>query len=189
MKVYKFFKIPDENDRKNTHIEERYPLYAITNDKELAKRFKHDRNMKKFIYKKHTQVTREEYIEMCNIYRGAVLESHKVTTIFKNQHTKENAIEKEILMTYNEYQMLDTLGSYLEDDVYWQSVPFPLIFKKKYVKMLKDFEYITFYSLMNTETMPYHLAEKLSKYIEDYSGPSILFDEAARFITIISDTL
>ena len=66
MKVYKFFKIPDENDRKNAHIEERYPLYAITNDKELAKRFKHDRNMKKFIYKKHTQVTREEYIEMCS---------------------------------------------------------------------------------------------------------------------------
>lgn len=189
MKVYKFFKIPDENDDRDATLEQKYPLYAITNNKEMADRFKHDRNMKKFIYKKHKHVTKEEYAEMCNEDRGSVLELYEATTIFKNQHTRKNAIKKKILMTFYERQMLEEIDSYLDDESFWRSMPYPLIFKKKYVNMLEVFQYMTYYKLMTVEYLPYRWAEKLSNEDDDYSAPSIIFDDVAKFISIIVDTL
>jgi hypothetical protein len=92
-------------------------------------------------------------------------------------------------MTYFERQMLEETDSMLEDDGIWQSMPYPLIFKTKYVKMLDVLQYMTYYKLMTVEGLPDRWAEKLSDDDDDYSAPSIIFDEAAKFISIISDTL
>ena len=191
MKVYKFFKIPDkELDNPNDRIEERYQLYAMTNNKEYAKRFKNDRNMKKFIYKVDKHITKEEYAELSNYDRGTILELVKVRTIFNNNHTAENSTHEEILMTFYESQMLSDMESYFESEEYWRDQPYPLIFKKKYVKALDALQYVKMYKLINMEYTPHKYMNKLSEYCEDdYSGPSFTFDEAAKFITIISDTL
>jgi len=188
MKIYKFFKIPDEDDN-NGCLEERYPLYAITNNKDLANRFKHDRNMKKFICKTHKHITKEEYAEMCNEDRGSVLELYEAITIFKNQHTKKNSTKTNILITYYERQMIEEMDSYLADESFWRQMPYPLIFKNRYVKMLDVFQYLTYYKLMTAEYLPYRWAKKLSNEDDDYSAPSIVFDDVAKFISIISDTL
>jgi hypothetical protein len=92
MKLYKFFKIPEKNERDDTDIEDKYVLYAITNNKKLAKRFKKERNMNKFIIKVHEDITKEEYSEICNSSnnRSAVLELHDLLTVLDDNHTKEN---------------------------------------------------------------------------------------------------
>ena len=63
MKVYKFFRIPDDNEKDNIDLEQKYTLYAITNNKDYAQLFKDTRNMKKFLCKTHKNVTKEEYAE------------------------------------------------------------------------------------------------------------------------------
>ena len=190
MKVYKFFKIPDDDDSREYELEDKYVLYAITNNKKYAERFKEDRNMKRFIYKVYDDVSKEEYADICNNdnNRGAVLEVHKLTTIFNN-HTRANRVEKEVLMTNWEKQIVNEPSTLLDDERAWQMMPFPLIFKSKYRKMLEVLQYITFYKLMTADFISPNLMEKISEIDDDYSAPSIEFDEVAIFIDQIQSTL
>lgn len=189
MKVYKFFKIPNIDDDHKIDLERKYVLYAITNNKVYAERFKEDRNMKKFIFKVHQNVTKEEYAEMCNEERGAVLDFFKLDTIFDDNHTRPNIKQCDVLMTYWERQLLDEPNTILDDESIWQSMPFPLIFKSKYFKALDEFEYVTYYKLMSVERLTDNLARKLAETDDDYSAPAISHDEVALFIDIIRDTL
>lgn len=190
MKVYKFFKIPNKDDNHPNDLEQRYSLYAITNKKEYAERFKEDRNMKKFIFKVYKGVTKEEYAEMCNSAdRGAVLAFYPLTTVLNDNHTVANKDVCDVLMTYYEQQMITDYQTMLDDESLWRYMPFPLIFKSKYRKLLDALQYVTYYKLMSAEFLPYHLAEKLSILDDDYSAPTILYDEAALFVNMIKDTL
>ena len=188
MKVYKFFKIPDD-DGDDIELDHKYILYAITNNKEYAERFKADRNMKKFICKVHKGITKEEYVDMCNQDRGSVLEIHELTTIFNNNHTFNNKERRKVLMTYTERQLVDEPSTILDDESVWHSMPYPLIFKSKYFNMLESFQYVNYYKLMTCEHLPYELAELLSMLNDDYSAPMLLYDEVALFVSIIQSTL
>ena len=189
MKVYKFFKVPDKNDRDEVDLDHKYILYAMTNNKEYAKRFKEDRNMKKFIYKVHNDISKEEYIEMCNHDRGSILELHELVTIFDNNHTFNNKEKRKVLMTYTERQLVEEPMTLLDDESTWHSMPYPLIFKSKYFNMLDKFQYLNYYKLMTCEYLPYKLSEKLSTHNDDYSAPTLLYDEVALFVSIIQSTL
>lgn len=189
MKVYKFFKIPSRHDRDNIDIEQKYVLYAITNNKEFANRFKEERNMKKFIYKVHDGVSKEEYAEMCNEDRTAVLELYRLRTVLNNNHTLNNSEEREILMTYWEKQLIDEPPSLLEDEAYWKDMPYPLLFKNKYVDVLNTLQYISLYKLMASAYLPFELIQRLSTTgDDDYSAPSFEYDNVAIFININEDT-
>ena len=190
MKVYKFFKVPPK-DEDNIDLERKYVLYAITNNREYAERFKEDRNMKKFIIKTHKGVSKEEYIEMCNNDRGAVLELNTLTTVFDDNHTSNNSVEKKVLMTYWERQLIEEPNTLLDNEHFWAKMPFPLIFKTKYIKTLEVFQYINYYKLMTSPYLPYGMSERLNEHGDDtdYSAPSILLDEVSLFIQIIQDTL
>lgn len=189
MKVYKFFKIPDIDEDDDIDLERKYILYAITNNKDYAQRFKEDRNMKKFICKVHTDVDKEEYAEMCNADRGCVLGVYALTTIFEKTRIRKHAVSKDVLMTYNEKQLIDDAQTIIDDESVWQTMPYPLIFKPKYISVLKDLQYLTYYTLMTCEHLPYHLAEKLADMTDDYSAPSLIHDEVALFIQMIQNTL
>lgn len=189
MKVYEFFKIPDKDDKDEIDLECKYVLYAITNNKEYAKRFKEDRNMDKFIYKVHEGIDKEEYAELCNNERGAVLGFYPLMTVFNDKHTRKNATEKKVLMTYWEKQLTEELNTILDDEVFWNSMPYPLIFKSKYVTMLNKFQYISYYKIMTCMYLPDKLAEKLAKISDDYSSPNFTHDELSLFINAIKDTL
>ena len=191
MKIYKFFKIPDNDDHIDIEIERKYVLYAITNKKKYAERFKEDRNMDKFIFKVDEDVSPEEYADICNDdnNRGNVLELYALTTIFNKQHTKQNSEQREVLMTHWERQMIEEPNTLLDDERFWQMMPFPLIFKTKYNKVLEVLQYTTFYKLMTAEYLPYMLSLKLSEEEDDYAAPSIAFDEVRIFIDQIESTL
>ena len=189
MTIYKFFKIPKDCDNDTYDLESKYELYAITNNKEMAERFKEDRNMKKFIYKKDKHVTKEEYAEICNNNRGALLSYQPLTTTF-GPKIHSNIQSYDVLMTYFEKQLINEPDTLLDNEQYWAEMPYPLIFKSKYIKCLSRLEYITFYRLMTAEFLPFHLSEKMSKIDgDDYSAPAVSYDELALFIGIIKDTL
>lgn len=190
MKIYKFFKIPDENEKDDIDIERKYILYAITNNKEIAKRFKKDRNMEKFIYKTHSGITKEEYADMCNENRSSVLEYHKLRTVFDDYHTKSNSKEVTVLMTNWEYQLVEDVDTIMANDI-WRNLPYPLIFNKKYLNALNTLEYINMYKIINIDILPFEIIEKIDEYFnnDDYSAPNIIYDELSVFIRIIKDTL
>ena len=189
MKVYKFFKIPNDNDDRDMYLEDKYVLYAITNNKEYAKRFKEDRNMDKFIYQVNKGVTKEEYAQMCNENRGSVLMIHSVDTVMDKPRVRKNIVEKKVLITYWEKQLIEEPMLPFENEEFWRHMPPPHIFKDKYVKALKKIEYITYYKLMNAPYMSHNMANKLSETDDDYSGPSIIYDELSVLIHTIEDTL
>ena len=188
MKVYKFFKIPEISDD-DIDLESKYILYAITNNKKYAERFKSDRNMKKFIFKEHSGVTKEEYADMCNKDRSAVLDIYNLSTVFDDNHTRENTVTTKVLMTYWEHQIVDEPSTLLDDESLWRDMPYPLVFKKKYIEMLKELQYITYYKLMTPGNIPHHLSDKLSDISDDYAAPSIMYDDVAIFINSVQDTL
>lgn len=189
MKVYKFFKIPDIDENDDIDLERKYTLYAITNNKNYANRFKEDRDMKKFICKTHDDIDKDEYAEMCNEDRGSVLGIYPLVTIFDKVRIRENAVTKEVLMTYSEKQLIDDAQTILDDESLWQSMPYPLIFKSKYVSVLKALQYMTYYALMTCEYLPYEFAQPIHESNEDYSAPTLLHDEVALFIQMIQNTL
>lgn len=192
MKVYKFFKIPSDGDDRETCLEDKYILYAITNNKEYAKRFKEDRNMDKFIYQVNKDVTKEEYSSMCNENRGAVLMVHTLDTVKDGKHTKNDLIQKQVLITYWEKQLIEEPLLPIDDENMWSQMPFPFIFKKKYIKALRTLQYVTFYKLMTASNISYELAERLhanEDEDDDYSAPSIVYDELMVLIHTIKDTL
>jgi hypothetical protein len=92
-------------------------------------------------------------------------------------------------MTYWEYQLVKDTD--FMDEQFWESMPYPLLFKTKYFKILEKLEYVTFYKLMNAQKLSFKQMEQLCQNLEDddYSAPSILMDEVAMFISLIKDTL
>lgn len=191
MKIYKFFKIPDDNDDIDIETEQKYVLYAITNKKKYAERFKEDRNMDKFIFKIDKNVSEDEYANICNEYnnRGAVLDLYSLTTIFNKNHTKRNSVQKKVLMTYWEKQMVEDPNTLFDDERFWEMMPYPLIFKSKYSNALEVLQFTAYYKLMAVNFISYYMMEKLSTEDDDYSTPSLEFDEVRLFIDQIKSTL
>ena len=66
MRVWRFYKKPTKVNEIPETIseEEKFPLYAITNDKKLAKEFMKTRDMSIFTVKKDTEVGKSEYAEI-----------------------------------------------------------------------------------------------------------------------------
>lgn len=87
-------------------LSEKFPLYAITNDKEKAKEFMKQRNMKLFIIK-DSHMEKESWIEFCGRNRGALLQYASFST--RDPHPEKGACDIEafvkevsVLVTFNE---------------------------------------------------------------------------------------
>lgn len=167
-------------------------LYAITNKKEYAERFQNDRDMDQFIMHVHKHVTKEEYKDLCNEERSSVLEIHELSTVMSDERISKNIQDVQVLMTYWEWQLTKEPVILMDDEEWWEDMPFPLIFKDKYIKALEALQYITYYKIMKGPYLSEYLLQKLfgSTSIEDdYSAPSISYDELSIFINTVLDTL
>ena len=191
MQVWEFFKKPDDGGNINEHLECKYMLYAITNKKAYAKRFMTDRDMNKFIIQRHKNITKEEYIELANLERQSVLEVHEIMTVPKNKHTDSSIERREVLVTYWEWQIIEEPVLLFDDENFWKNMPFPLIFKDKYVKILKDFQYISFYKIFLGYIIPKHAMQMFERYgiDDDYDSVDIEYDQLSVLMDGIYDTL
>lgn len=182
MKVWRYYFKPDENDSNK-----RYDLYAITNDKSLAKQFEKERNMDKFI-KRCTNEDRETYADVANDNRASVLNvrSFVTRTVLPNgtiQHT-----DADILCTDYEYQTIKDgaeTASYVTTEDYWwhASKHSYMAFKNKIINALRLLEYVAHYKLYN---LSFDVA--IDPDDDDYSAPDLWIDEVGVFISTFKDT-
>ena len=198
MYLWRFFKKPDtpeEDIPMSVTSTDKYPLYAITNQKLFAQRFKSERNMNKFISMK-TEVDKEEYIEYASLSRGCVLELHKLTTV-KNKYKKDQVLfDVEVLITNQEYQLCVEPSFNLTDEYWWSTYAIsPYIFNKKIMKALKNLDYGIAYKLFNYdgELISTDIDLSIKKSLgfnenDDYCGPSWEIDILNYFISIYGET-
>ena len=74
-------------DYESLSVEDKYPLFAITNDKKIKKEFESCYNMKQF-KRMVTELTEDEYVDFAMRNRGKVLEMYEFTGV--NNHWKKN---------------------------------------------------------------------------------------------------
>lgn len=195
MRLHEFFKrdsLKDDYERGLSDSPDYRPIpYAITYKKKDAKQFMKERNMDKFIHKVH-DVDKEDAIKFCSLneYRGSVLERHNLTTVAPGKHTKECAVVKKVLLTLNEYtEVSDPTDPILEDPEWWYDAPMPGIFKDKYLKALKNFQYVNYYKMIGPEILNDSALDLLYQAVDNsYEGPAIFYDELAALISIAYDT-
>lgn len=188
MKCYKFYKVPPENESdisKKNHISDRYVLYGITNNKELAKLFMKQRNMKRFILMKD-HMEKEEYASFVNRNRSCLLQEYPLTTVINKYTKKEKIININIVLSYDEELMImedPLIPCMYNDDNYWTSmatiITQPDIFKKKYQKALKFIDYSFNWRVM----VPFYV---LGDTNFDDEAPNISYDEVELLIYTFS---
>lgn len=103
MKLYKYFRIADSDD-KDTTIREKYTLYAVTSDKTEAKLFENSRKEGIFL-KKVTKAGKKTCIDYLNKHRDAMLSWNELKTV-KFDDEKIRHIVANVLMTDMEYDMI-----------------------------------------------------------------------------------
>jgi hypothetical protein len=186
VKIYKFYLKPTKDaDDKRKSIGERYTLYALTNKKKLAKLFKKQRDMSKFLFKTDS-VDFDEWSELANGNNGSVLSMYSLTTCDGKIRTIDHRADIDILMTLNEKSILDDGADLFElsDERFWECMPIPIIFKKKYQLVFELFQITVLYKLYRAFDLPNNIREEMFGLVEDdYQGPEFEIDELKKFIS------
>lgn len=184
MHLWRYIKKPTDVELKEDDFPSisKYNLYALTVDKELAKRFEKERDMNRFI-KRVTKVSKEEYAEFANSHRGKVLTLQKIRTVENKNTNSQRIFNVELLVTQDEYQFAKEPQIPINYEGWWTSLDtFKLLFNKKIMKALEYLDFIDGYKLFDMgEQMTYEesLYNKLSEW---------KYDELAYFITLYGDT-
>lgn len=189
MQVWRFYKKPEvdlESIPDSVSITDKYPLYAVTCEKKLAKRFMMERDMDKFIVRTDDDAEKEEYSQFANMNRSTVLDIYKLETSNKDNEV----ITVDVLMTFNEYQYVkETMCVPLFDENWWYTMPNPNLFNKSIKKSLRKLGYIQAFKLYNSGTNEYGATRTdflLDEEDDDFSAPPWMVDELSYFINIFS---
>lgn len=110
MKIYKFYKKPDKEHenmiiRNDYDLMTKYPLYALTNDKKLAKKFRKTRNMKMFL-EKVDDMDNEQYVMFAKKHRGRVIVSTTLETVLDKNTENQKVAYATVIATDNELNYL-----------------------------------------------------------------------------------
>lgn len=200
MKVYKFYKNPTDEElisAEDLSIEDKYPLYAFTDNKDLRERFIADRDMSKFI-EIVSKMGKDEYVNFANKNNGERLD------VYKYEHNKGYVSGASGEIRYSKtYRMVDVpvvstwserewVGSIAEDGItdltdYIGYQFFPFILKSKYVKALSTLEFLSYWKLLGPTDrfQDYARDDELDEL--DYSPPAIQIDELNLLVQLFSD--
>ena len=189
--VYRFYQKYDDNildANMDLDIQDKYPLYALTNNKKLAKEFMNQRNMDMFILRK-SKMEEDEYITFANRNSSSVLSPYEYTYYDRNNNFKE--CDTTIVSTWNEREILSAImddTAQIDETLSYDVVPF--IFDKKYVKALDTLGYVAFWKLYgNVNKYRDVLTEEELDFADDYSFPDVKYDEVSLFINMYSYTM
>lgn len=155
MKVWRFYKIPGNGDIDHLSLEDKYPLYAFTTNKDLAKSFMESRDMKKFI-KRASKMETEEYQKLAEHNRLCELKEHTFTT-FRHKYTeKEERIGVSLAVTLNESCIIEDTPLMIQSEEFWDNLkPWgnPELFCKDLQDALISLDYWLNYQIYNGDTM------------------------------------
>lgn len=144
MKVYKFYRKPSEDLMKIPNsefsIQQKYPLYAITGDKRIAKLFRKTRNMDLFL-EKIDDLEKEVVDDLLVSKRSRILEKLELETRI-NKNTKEESVKYvTVLMTESEFDLISEYGDSGEIlNIMTEWVPFE-VFSEKMKHVLEKVAY------------------------------------------------
>lgn len=187
MKTWRFYKIPqdeilEECQMTKMSLHDTYRLYALTNKKDLAKKFMEQRDMSRFIVKSdHAFEELEDYSTYANRHRSTVLEEYTLKT--KSDNGKRKKID--LVVTYMERQEIEEPNIFFFTEEFWNEIFVPTrIFKSGYQKALE------FYTALAKMYAPdlcirYGIPDDL----DDYAVPGYSYDEVNVFLRVFGDTL
>ena len=187
MKSWRFYKVPNDEVLKDCQmnkmsLRDTYRLYALTNKKELAKKFMEQRDMSRFIVKSdHAFDELEAYSTYANRHRSTVLEEYDLTT--RSEENKQKKIS--LVITYGERQEIEEPNVFLFTEEFWNDIFVPtILFKPEYQKAL---ELYTALAKMYAPDLciRYGIPEEL----DDYAVPGYTYDEVNLFLRVYGDTL
>lgn len=121
-------------------------LYAYTDDKELYKLFKHQRNMKLFYYKKQ-ELTKEDVRELTEEAYDRILSECELKY---SENGKPGSI-KMVITTMEKLSVMNESADLIACDIYTYAWINPYIFKKDIIKSLKILKYIDCYNIVSKE--------------------------------------
>ena len=148
MKLYKYFRVADEDDA-DINMREKYTLYAATTSKEDAKLFEKSRK-KGYFLKKVTKANKKTCIDYLNKHRDSMLLWNELRTM-RHIDDKMKHVVADVLMTESEYDSIIMT----EDDIYPvlpTDIVNPRIFKQEYQNMLYNTGYSSAYIVHEVST-------------------------------------
>ena len=175
-KVWRFYtKGEIDND-------EKYHLYAITNQKDFAKQFQEERDMNKFIVKK-SEEDFDDWKELAREAGDAVLDIRDLQTKHKTDTNTYSTIGVPILCTMYEYQTADADFAELPimTEEFWFQMPNLGIFNSKLIDSLKILEYHRYYRLFVIAL------QRNDDEDDDYAAPNTEIDEVGILISTFSN--
>lgn len=202
MKIWKWYQKITKEQRENCGnlpIEDMYPLYAFTTDKEHRDLWRETRRKECFI-EIESKISKEDYVEFANKHRGNLLDLYSYSRFdgYKSDSTEVSMGKVKILSTWNEREYTDAMLETCMDHgsgmctVEFNTIP-PIILKDKYFKALYDLQYVSFWRLYNSAASFYSATDDYvddvleSMGIEvDYATPDFENDEFAAFIFLFS---
>lgn len=120
-------------------INKPYELYAYTDSKKLAKRFKQERDMKKFIYQPY-RLNIQEIHDITKNYREMYLET--LTGKTKINHIGSPIVEFSIVVTKMEkLNVINFISDLIFSKLWLHTSIDPKYFKSEYQKALKEIGY------------------------------------------------
>lgn len=179
VKLYRFYR-NGKDEKSDMSVYEKYPLYAVTSDKEIAKKFEKSRRKDYFI-KKVSKVSKDEGIAYLNSHRKSMLDWFALRTVDYSE--KINHVVMDMLMTEFEYDLLqanhDDLSPILE-----KTYADPHIFNKDIYNQLTVIGYLSAFLLVDVNDAFDGDFETVATYLED-----IDLDEVVLFIHMVDDQL
>lgn len=170
--IYKFYKKSgDKSD--DLKLKFKYPLYAITKDKKLAKKFMKSRDMNKFICRKH-KISDEDYVKYIN--KHSILEIDEYEYYGIEDRVTKDWEKVKIVSTWSEKENVEDLVNnsiFYEGDIFNNHY---MLLNKKYIKCLETIMYNKFYDIYTGNCV-------------DYEYPDIMVDEVEIFINLYGDLL
>lgn len=176
MKIWRFYLKPDKDIAGNN-----YELYAITNNKKIAKAFMESRNMDKFIVRKSDEES-STYVEMATQDRAKVLDVKSLRTKSISANGFETEDHVDVVCTDYEYQNCEEeyveSVLFMEDDLKYglSNGIIPVdCFNSKLQDALRIFQYPLMCNLFNDLN-------------ESYDAPDFKIDELAVLISEFRNT-
>lgn len=179
MKLYRFYR-NGKDDKCDMSVYEKYPLYAVTSDKELAKRFEKSRKKDYFI-KKVSKVDKDDGIAYLNSHMKSKLDWFTLRTVMFSE--KIDHVAMDLLMTEFEYDMIQAYHDNLSPVLDHKYVN-PYIFNSQIVTALTNIEYLSAFLISDINAAFDGDFEDIANYLE-----GIDLDEVSIFIHMIDDQL
>lgn len=197
MKIYKFYKSPSKEVLQQEHvrelsIEDKYPLYAITNKKDAAKEFRSSRNMDKFIEIRTEIEDKSEWVEFANKHAGSILQYYEYETLESYTNDEPKVKRVEILSTWEEREYTsqytdEFMLPFMQQIMGHVITPFAV--KGEYQKALEKLQYINVWKWMTGVERSQHIMsyDECEEY-GDYSPPNFRIDEFQAYLYLFSST-